>query len=135
LYKERFGKQKRLSSNSLRAHAEQTHAVKIFLNAQIRSRLHLEQISAATHLSPYHLCRVFKQNTGMSIHQYMKRLRLFNAAERMLENPNTHLDALAHDYGFSNHGHFSTVFRQTFDVSPSDFRDARFRQMSKILKA
>jgi AraC-like DNA-binding protein len=119
----------------LRAHAEQTHAVKLFLNAHTQSRLQLEQISAAVHLSPYHLCRVFKQNTGMPIHQYMKRLRLFNAAERMLENPNTRLDTLALDYGFANHGHFSTVFRQTFDVSPSDFRDARFRQMSKILKA
>jgi AraC family transcriptional regulator len=123
------------SRETSRLHADQTQAVKTYVNAHIRSRLGLEQISSAVHLSPYHLCRLFKCDTGMSIHQYVKRLRLFNAAERMLEIPMTRLDALALDYGFSNHGHFSTVFRGTFGLSPSDFRDERFRQMSKILKA
>lgn len=127
--------QKRTSPNTLRIHAEQVHAVKTFLNANVRSNLSLEEISSAVHLSPYHLCRVFKRETGMTLHQYAHRLRLFNAAEWMLENPITRLDALALDFGFANHGHFSAAFRQMFGVSPSDFRDARFREMSRILKA
>lgn len=120
----------RTSSNTLRAHAEQVHAVKTFLNANVRSNLLLEEISSAVHLSPYHLCRVFKRETGMTLHQYAHRLRLFNAAERMLENPVTRLDALALDFGFANHGHFSVAFRQMFGIAPSDFRDARFRERS-----
>lgn len=123
------------SANVLRTYAEQALAVKTFLNTNIRSRPQLEHISSAVHLSPYHLCRVFKHEVGMSIHQYVKRLRLFNAAERMLENPVTHLDVVALDFGFANHGHFSVAFRQMFGITPSDFRHARFRQMSKILKA
>ncbi|HUG34509.1 MAG TPA: AraC family transcriptional regulator [Anaerolineales bacterium] len=123
------------SRNTLRAHAEQTHLVKTFLNAHIGSPLHLEHISSAVHLSPYHLCRVFKQNTGMTLHQYVKRLRLFNAAERMLESPAARLDLLALDFGFSNHGNFSTAFRQTFGMNPSELRGAHVRQMSKNLKA
>lgn len=134
LYQRDSLKQKR-SSNTLRAHTEQTHLIKTFLNAHVRSSLQLEQISSAVHLSPYHLCRVFKQNTGMTLHQYVKRLRLFNAAEQMLENPTTRLDLLALDYGFSNHGNFSTAFRQTFGVHPSELRNSHYRQMSKILKA
>ena len=123
------------SSNTLRAHAGQIHLVKTFLNAHIRSNLQLEQITSVVHLSPYHLCRVFKQNTGMTLHQYVKRLRLFNAAEQMLENPTARLDLLALDYGFSNHGNFSTAFRQTFGLNPSELRNSHYRQMSKILKA
>jgi AraC-like DNA-binding protein len=127
--------QPRPSPNTLRAHAEQAHAVKTFLNANVHSNLRLEDISSAVHLLPYHLCRVFKRETGMTLHQYARRLRLFNAAERMLENPVTRLDALALDFGFANHGHFSVAFRQMFGIAPSDFRDARFREMSRILKA
>ncbi len=135
LYQGLPARQNRSSSNTLRAHADQTHAVKTFLNARVQSRLQLEHISSAVHLSPYHLCRVFKQNMGMSLHQYVKRLRLFNAAERMLEDPAARLDLLALDYGFSNHGNFSTAFRKMFGVNPSELRGSRHRQMSKILKA
>jgi len=135
MYREGTARQRPSSANTLRAHADQTHAVKIFLNAHVHSPLQLEQISSAVHLSPYHLCRIFKQNTGMTIHQYVKRLRLFNAAEQMLENPKARLDLLALDYGFSNHGNFSTAFRQTFGLNPSALRGAQLRQMSKILKA
>ena len=125
----------RLSRNTLRAHAEQTHQVKTFLNAHIQSPLQLEHISSAVHLSPYHLCRIFKQNTGITLHHYVKRLRLFNAAERMLEYPTARLDLLALEYGFSNHGNFSTAFRQTFGLNPSELRAAQLWQMSKNLKA
>lgn len=123
------------SASALRDHAEHARAVKTFLNANVRSNLRLEDISSAVHLSPYHLCRVFKRETGVTIHQYANRLRLFNAAERMLDNPVTRLDALALDFGFANHGHFSAAFRQIFGIAPSDFRNARFRELSKILEA
>ena len=123
------------SPNTLRVHSEQTHQVMTFLNMHVRSSLQLEQISSAVNLSPYHLCRVFKQNTGMTLHHYVRRLRLFNAAEHMLEHPIRRLDLLAIEYGFSNHGNFSTTFRQTFGMNPSELRSAQLRQMSKNLKA
>ena len=135
LYRDDTSRQGPLSANTRRAHADQTDAVKIFLNAHIHKPLQLEQISSAVHLSPYHLCRIFKQNAGMTIHQYFKRLRLFNAAEQMLENPAERLDLLALEYGFSNHGNFSTTFRQAFGLNPSALRGAQIRQISKILKA
>ena len=133
-----FGKQpvkQRVSRSTRQAHADQTQAVKTFLNAHVRSRLQLEQISAGVHLSPYHLCRVFKGDTGLTLHRYLQRLRLFNAAEYMLDEPHARLDLIALEYGFANHGHFSTAFRQTFGVNPSELRSAQLRQMSKILKA
>ena len=123
------------SRNTLRAHVEQTYQVKTFLNTHIRSPLQLEHISSAVHLSPFHLCRLFKQQTGMSLHQYVKRLRLFNAAEYMLDHPAKRLDLLAQEYGFSNHGNFSTAFRQVFGINPSELRRAHICQMSKNLKA
>lgn len=121
--------------NTRRAHAEQTHLVKTHLNAHVGPSLTLGEISSAVHLSPYHLCRIFKQNTGMTLHHYVKRLRLFNAAEHLLEHPHMRLDLLALEYGFSNHGNFSTAFRQTFGMNPSELRAADVRRMSRNLKA
>jgi len=123
------------SRNTVHVHAEQIHNVKNFLNAHFKSPLQLEQISSAVHLSPYHLCRIFKKNTGMTLHQYVNRLRLFNAAERLLDRSTQRLDQIALEYGFSNHGHFSTAFRQTFGIRPSELRSAHLRQLSRNLKA
>lgn len=118
---------KRIQKTTRREHI---HAVKLFLNRHAHVRLQLDQISSAVHLSPFHLCRIFKQSEGMTLHQYVQRLRLFNAAEQMLEVPHGRLDLFALEHGFSNHGHFATAFRQTFGLSPSEFR-----QRSRILKA
>ena len=123
------------SRNTIRAHVEQTQQVKTFLNMHVQLPLQLEDISSAVHLSPFHLCRIFKRYTGMTLHHYVKRLRLFNAAEHMLEHPTARLDLLALEYGFSNHGNFSTAFRQTFEMNPSELRSTQLRQMSKNLKA
>jgi len=131
----RTGIQKPSRNTTLHAHAEQIRRVRDFLNMHFHSPLQLEHISSAVHLSPYHLCRIFKRGTGMTIHQYVKRLRLFNAAESLLERSAGRLDQLALEYGFSNHGHFTTAFRQTFGISPSELRGAHIRQLSRNLKA
>jgi AraC-like DNA-binding protein len=133
LYRGRQDRRGSSTPKTAQAHGEQVQAVKTFLNANLRSHLGVEQISAAVHLSPYHLCRIFKKYTGLTLHKYLRRLQLFNAAERMLEHPGTRLDVLALDYGFSNHGSFSTAFRETFGLSPSQLRGAHLRRMSKIL--
>lgn len=126
-------KPRKESASAMSDRAEQVSAVKTFLNANVGANLQLENISSAVHLSPFHLCRVFKREVGMTIHQYVNRLRLFNAAERMVENPVTRLDVLALDFGFANHGHFTTAFRKLFGINPSEFRGSSFRQMRSVL--
>ena len=71
--------------------------------------------------SPFHLARTFKREVGMPIHQYLLRLRLSLALERLSEGePN--LSALAHSLGWSSHSHFTIAFRRVFSMSPSLFR-------------
>lgn len=121
-----------------RAHNDLIHRVQLVLEARFHERLLLDEIAAAVYSSPYHLSRVFKHKTGLTIHQYQQRLRLLHAAERMVENPEEVLDRIALDIGFANHSHFTSAFGKIFNLSPSDFRRSvgsrRLRQMSKILK-
>ncbi len=71
--------------------------------------------------SPFHLARTFRREVGMPIHQYLLRLRLSLALERLSDSePN--LSALAHGLGFSSHSHFTIAFRRVFGMSPSTFR-------------
>jgi AraC-like DNA-binding protein len=94
---------------------------KIVLGERFREKLTLAQIARATYTSPYHLCRIFKNEAGVSIHRYLLRLRLLNALESLAEYPKANLTAVALDLGFSSHSHFSASFQQEFGMSPSVF--------------
>lgn len=74
-------------------------------------------------VSPYHVAHVFREQTGLSVHRYLLRLRLAVALD-LLAGGATNLSALALDLGFSSHSHFSSVFRRTTGLSPTEVRAA-----------
>lgn len=126
----------RAAEHAKRAVVQQAQTM---LARRFRERLGLDQIARAVHASPYWLCRIFKAETGLSIHQYQQRLRLLHALDRLAERPDLPLTQIALELGFYSHSHFTTAFTQQFALPPSEFRahatPARLRELSKILEA
>ena len=116
---------------------ERAEATKTFLGGRFRARLSLAMIGRAVHVSPYHLARLFRNEVGIPIHQYVNRLRLGAALEQIAGGAKD-LTTLALDLGYSSHSHFSDAFRRTFGAPPSSFRrsttSGQLREMSKNLK-
>lgn len=83
-------------------------------------------LAAAVGVSPFHLCRVFRRETGYSLHKYRTELRLRWSLQPLADNVDILTVALA--AGFSHHSHFTTAFRRTFGVRPSEFRRDRRRR-------
>jgi AraC-like DNA-binding protein len=94
----------------------------VYLNSHYAENLALNDIAAQVHYSPYLLCRIFKQHIGLTIHQYLSRLRLFHALERLIAEPYVPVGDMALQLGFYSHSHFTATFSQNFNLSPSDFR-------------
>lgn len=119
-------------------HAELVRKVKTLLNDRLHEQLYLDQIASAVFYSPYQLIRIFKRQTGLSVHQYRQRLRLLHAAERMADQPGENLDRIALELGFANHSHLTSAFTKTFGLSPSAFRrlatNRQLQQMRNFLK-
>lgn len=109
-----------------RAHRDLAARCRETLAASFREPLGLADIAHATASSAYHLCRIFRESTGLSIHQYVLRLRLRSALESLLDS-DVPLTALALDLGFSSHSHFTDAFRREFGVAPSALRRSRSR--------
>jgi|SRR5688572_2298183 len=78
------------------------------------------ELSAAIGVSPFHLCRAFRRETGYSIHRYRTELRLRWSLQPLADGVDILTVALA--AGFSHHSHFTTAFRRTFGLRPSEFR-------------
>lgn len=121
-----------------RAHREWVDGACTWLARTYAARQSLGEIARAVHCSPYHLCRMFRRLSGMTLHQYRTRLRLRAGLERLADAPED-LSALALDLGFDSHSHFTNAFRREFGLTPSQARQTLsvrgMRQMSRDLQA
>lgn len=111
-------------------------AVKRYLADHFTATDSLEEIAEAVECSVFHLCRVFRDETGTTIHRYRHQLRLRRSLELVAE-PESDLTAVAFQLGFSSHSHFTTAFRKAFGTTPSEFRRApssrRVRELGERL--
>lgn len=126
----------RKSSATRRSHKQLVAETKAILATRYAEPLSLELLAQTLYTSPYHLCRIFRQETGQTIHNYLHQMRLKASLERVAANE-TSLMELSLSLGFANHSHFSQAFRRAFGVPPSQLRQhattATLQKMSKIL--
>lgn len=104
------------------ARAERSHARAVAraldkIHGEFRSPLTVTEIAGAAAYSPFHLGRVFRARTGLTLHRYINRLRLREALEEVVDGGRS-IGAIALHYGFSSHSHFSEAFRSEFGTSP-----------------
>ncbi len=85
----------------------------------------LSSLARSLECSPFHLCRAFKEDTGLSLNQYRDRLRLRKALE--LIERGAGLTDVALEVGYSSHSHFTLAFRRIFGMTPTAFRRSRER--------
>lgn len=132
---ERRGQRRKSSRTSTDAdHADRAEAAKAYLASQLGERITLEDVASAVYASPFHLARLFQQETGVPVHRYLTRLRLRASLERLAGGAND-LTALALELGFSSHSHFTDTFRREFGRAPSDVRrNASCRTLRKMSK-
>jgi AraC family transcriptional regulator len=92
----------------------------------------IAELAAEAACSPFHLARLFRRHTGMSLRGYRLRLRLALALERLADGASD-LTQVALDAGFSDHSHLATTFRKALGATPSELRGRV--KLSKFLKA
>ena len=74
------------------------------------AELTLRELAAEAELSAYHFLRTFERLTGVTPHQYVRRLRLRDAAVRLTLEPARVIE-IAYDSGFNDVSAFNRAFR------------------------
>jgi AraC family transcriptional regulator len=114
-----------------KAHRELVHAARLVLAKAFREKVTLSGLARAVFSSPFHLARVFRRETGLSIHAQLNRLRLRRALQEIADGM-PDLTKLALDLGFSSHAHFTQTFTREFGQSPSRIRRALASQATAM---
>jgi len=81
----------------------------------------LSELATAVDVHPTHLARVFRKFEHCTAGDYVRRVRISKARERMLAT-NLPLVDIALETGFSDQAHFSRSFKRETGMTPSEFR-------------
>ena len=92
-----------------------------FMLEHMSGDLGVEDLAAATGLSPVYFARQFKLRTGYSPHRYLRSLRVKRAKE-LLCNDCTSIAEVALSCGFCHQQHMTKVFREECGETPAAFR-------------
>ncbi len=103
-------RQKRLST-------ERVEKVIARLREMLIEPPNLEELGKFVGCSPFHLSRTFSAETGLTIPQYLRQLRLERAAE-LLRSGKFNVTEAALEVGYSSLSHFSQAFHEAFGCCP-----------------
>lgn len=91
-----------------------------YINENITGKLSVDELAAMCYLSRYHFMRLFKQETGCTVHNYIRQKRLVLAARLIREGMSA--SSAAAECGFTDYSAFHRAFSQTFGVSPGKIK-------------
>ncbi len=87
-----------------------------FINENLGRELTVDALAERVYLSRYHFMRLFKQQTGTTVHAYVRQKRLLAAARLIREG--LPAGQAAAECGFNDYSVFSRAFRESFGISP-----------------
>ncbi len=100
-----------------RAARERVQRVQAILRESLSEPPPLEELGRLAGCSPFYLSRLFSQEVGMTIQQYLRQVRMERAAE-LLRTGKCNVTEAALEVGYSSLSHFSATFHQTFGCCP-----------------
>lgn len=100
---------------------ELVRRVREFIGRRFAEPISVESIARSVGCSPFHLSRIFRGETGLTLHRAIVRLRLREGLERLLDEPQQ-ISRIALDVGFASHSHFTDAFRDEYGCSPRHVR-------------
>ena len=93
-----------------------------FIRNNCREKITVADVARAVYLSPCHLSKIFKQEMGCTIIEFLNKVRM-EEAKKLLRNPKFNVVQVAYDLGFKDPGYFTKVFKRSEGITPSEFRE------------
>ena len=92
-----------------------------YISKNLSAGMTVKEISNALWISESKLRNDFKEQMHITIGKYIEQC-LFDAAQKMLEDPTIPIGQISQELGFCDHSYFSGKFKKKYNCTPAQFR-------------
>ena len=105
-------------------------SAKEFVQAHVEETISLEQVVEHVHVSRFYFCKLFKKATGLTLTEYIARVRV-ERAKTLLGDPSRRISEIVFASGFGSIPQFNSVFKRHVGMPPSEYRESLLSQFAK----
>lgn len=95
-----------------------------YIEENLSNKLDLDSVANATHFSKYHLHRMFAKTVGLTIHDYVLRRQLTEAAKLLVFSDKPIIE-IALACGYESQAAFTVAFKAMYKAPPAEYRERR----------
>ena len=92
-----------------------------YVMAHIGEAITTDALAKTCGLNRTYLCRVFSEETGMTVGQYVTAIKM-EEAKRLMDITPKSISEIADYLGYSSQSHFQRVFKKTLGMTPGEYR-------------
>jgi two-component system response regulator YesN len=97
------------------------HDIKEYIENYYFEEIKISMFTEKYFLSREYLMKLFKQEFGCGIYEYVQKVRM-EKAKQLLGDPKLKIQNISEMLGYSDKNYFSKAFKNYYHLSPSDFR-------------
>ena len=101
-----------------------TERVRRFIEQNYNRNITRDEIESISYMNLNQISKLFKQETGKSLHSYQMAVRIDQAAS-MLKEGKYSISEIAQTVGYDNFSYFSRLFKDRTGYTPKEYRNLK----------
>lgn len=93
-----------------------------YIERHYKNEIRLEHIESHLKVSKHHLTKIFREETGLTIFEFLYQTRINQAKLLFHSNSRSTVTDVCFEVGFKNPAHFSRQFKKQVGMSPDRYR-------------
>lgn len=111
-----------IRADRLASLASATLTIKQFIHEHYAEQIDLNALAAIVYLTPTYVSKLFKQETGYTITDYLTDVRLQHAKRLLTHQPHLKVQEISEQVGYADVAYFHKLFKRTIGITPSQFK-------------